>query len=66
MLTSPERLMMPQTLPIDEGITAEEWRDRFIHIAQKLAVINGISEQEMQWVRDAGYPCSYASDNDES
>lgn len=51
-------------LPINEDITAEEWRSRFIHVAKKLAVINGINEQEMQWVRDAGYPCSYEDEDD--
>lgn len=51
-------------LPIDESITAEEWRGRFIHIAKKCAVVLGLNEQEMEWVRDAGYPCSY-EDNDE-
>lgn len=48
----------PQNPP-NEDITKEEWRDRFIRIAAKLAVINGINKQEMQWVRDAGYECEY-------
>jgi len=55
---------MAKTLPINEEITKEQWMDRFIHMAEKLAIINGINEQEMQWVRDCGYECGYENDED--
>ena len=36
-------------------VTAEEWKERFVHVASKLGMVLGLNNQERKWCRDAGY-----------
>lgn len=41
--------------PVFPVTPAEEWRERFVHAAKKLAVVLGLNNQERSWLREAGF-----------
>lgn len=44
-----------ERIPCNTEVTAEQWRERFVHVANKLAMVLGVNNEERQWIRDAGY-----------